>query len=60
MALEGYGFVDALYMTVITLSTVGFKEVKELSTEGRIFTIFLIILGVGGIAYSLRVMINLL
>lgn len=59
MAIEGLRFIDALYMTVITLTTVGFKEVKDLSDLGRLFTIFLIILGVGVIAYSVRIIIEL-
>jgi voltage-gated potassium channel len=45
--LEGMSWIDALYMTVITIATVGFSEVKELSSEGRLFTIFLILMGVG-------------
>lgn len=45
--IEGWSYFDSLYMTIITLSTVGFGELKELSQEGRIFTIFLIIVGVG-------------
>ena len=40
--LEKLSFFDAVYMTVITVSTVGFQEVHELSMSGRIFTIFLI------------------
>jgi len=47
--LEGMTFIDALYMTVITISTVGFGEVRTLSSAGRIFTIILI-LGGGGLA----------
>ena len=47
MLIEGVGWLDALYMTVITISTVGYKEVTELSDAGRIFTIGLIIMGVG-------------
>ena len=43
---------DALFMTAITLSTVGFGEVNELSSVGRLFTILLIFLGVGVIVYS--------
>ena len=43
--IEGYNFLDALYMTIITLGTVGFSEVNPLSPEGKIFTIFLIVLG---------------
>lgn len=45
--LEDMAWVDALYMTVITIATVGFGEVKELSPQGRLFTITLIVLGVG-------------
>jgi len=52
MAIEGWSFLDALYMTVITLSTVGYKEVGDLSTGGRVFSIFLIVGGVGVIAYA--------
>lgn len=47
IVLEGMAWVDALYMTVITIATVGFGEVKELSPQGRVFTIFLILMGVG-------------
>jgi len=47
--LEGMSIVDALYMTVITISTVGFGEVRALSPLGRVFTITLI-LGGGGLA----------
>lgn len=44
-----YGFIDTLYMTIITISTIGFGEIIELSTNpaGRIFTIFIAISGVG-------------
>ena len=51
MVTEGWQLTDALYMTVITLSTVGYGEVKELSFTGRIFTMALIILGVGFVFY---------
>jgi len=53
VAIEGWGFLDALYMTVTTLTTVGFREVHPLSTGGRIFTIVLAIAGVGAIFYAL-------
>ncbi len=43
--IEGWSPIDALYMTFISLSTVGFKEVAELSLSGRLFTIFVIMLG---------------
>jgi len=44
--IEGWSFIEALYMTIITISTVGFKEVGQLSNAGRIFTIFLILGGI--------------
>ena len=50
--IEDYNFVDAFYMTIITVSTVGFKEVQPLSVEGRIFTAFLIIFSFGIFAYT--------
>ncbi len=46
MFLEGMDPLESLYMTIITLSTVGFGEVKALHPEGRIFVIFLILFGV--------------
>ena len=45
--IEGWSFLDCLYMTVITIFTVGFKEVKVLSPQGQVFTIFVILGGVG-------------
>ena len=51
MVIEGWTLNEALYMTVITLSTVGFTEVRPLSTAGRWFTTVLILVGVGGAAY---------
>ncbi len=43
--LEGWPFGEALYMTIITLSTVGFGEVHPLGATGRVLTIFLILVG---------------
>jgi voltage-gated potassium channel len=43
MWLSGYNFIDALYMTVITVTTVGFGELQPFSPEEKIFTIFLIL-----------------
>jgi len=51
MALEGMSFIDALYMTVITITTVGYEEVKPLDTVGRLFTIVIIFTGVGTAYY---------
>ncbi len=50
--IEGWDYVDALYMTVITLATVGFSETHPLSFEGRIFTMVLIMGGLGIITYG--------
>jgi voltage-gated potassium channel len=52
MLLEGWSFLDALYMTVITLTTVGFREVRPLDDSGQIFTIILAISGVGAMFYA--------
>jgi voltage-gated potassium channel len=51
--IEGWSWFDSLYMTVITIATVGFQEVHKLSTAGRFFTIFLIAGGVAGAGYTL-------
>jgi voltage-gated potassium channel len=55
MILENISFLDALYMVIITISTVGFGEIKELSIEGKIFTIILIISYIGIFTYSVSV-----
>lgn len=47
MFIEGWNFMDALYMTVITISTVGYGEVRQVDHVGRIFTIFIVLTGVG-------------
>jgi voltage-gated potassium channel len=49
--IEGYPFLDAVYMTVITLSKVGYGEVNKLSDHGRIFTIILILTNLGLFTY---------
>lgn len=46
MLVEGWSFLDSLYMTVITLGTVGFREVRPLDANGMIFTITLVLMGV--------------
>jgi voltage-gated potassium channel len=51
--IEGWSLFDSLYMTVTTISTVGFREVHELSAGGRVFTIVLILGGVGTILFGL-------
>src|SRR4051812_32011236 len=45
--IEGLGWLDSAYMTVITVATVGFGEVRPLTAAGRVFTMGLIVVGVG-------------
>jgi len=52
MLLEGWTPLEAFYMTVISLTTVGFSEVSPLSNNGMVFTIFLLLSGVGILTYS--------
>jgi len=56
--IEGWSLLDSLYMTVITLGTVGYREVHPLSTGGMVFTIVLIVIGVGTIFYALTTMVQ--
>lgn len=51
VTIEKWSFLDALYMSVITLGTVGFKEVHDLSDSGKLFTMGLIVVGVSVIGY---------
>jgi len=60
MYLEDMQFLDALYMTVITLATVRFKEVIDLSEIGKIFTIILILSGFGIFTYALTVGVRII
>lgn len=52
--IEGWKVIDAFYMTIITISTVGFSEVHELSLNGKIFTSILIISSFGTFAFAIR------
>ncbi len=56
--IEGWSAFDSLYMTVITLATVGFGEIHRLSETGRAFTIMLIVFGAGIIAYAMGSLIQ--
>ncbi|MEI6577057.1 MAG: potassium channel protein [Bacteroidota bacterium] len=51
--LEDFSLLDAVYMTVITVATVGYGDLPALHTAGKIFTIFLIILSLGVLAYAI-------
>ena len=53
MLIEGWDFLDALYMTIITLTTVGYREVHDLTRAGMLFTIVLLMVGVGTFLYAL-------
>lgn len=55
MIIEGDDFLDALYMTVITTSTVGFGEIHRLSPPGKVFTMFLILSSFGTYAYAISI-----
>ena len=53
MLIEGWNFFEAFYMTVITITTVGYGEVRTVSEPGRLFTVAIIFLGMGVMAYTL-------
>lgn len=55
MIIEGDRFINALYMTVITISTVGFGEIHNLSVPGKIFTMVLILSSFGTYAYAISI-----
>jgi voltage-gated potassium channel len=56
--IESWAWSDSIYMAIITVFTVGFSEVHPLSLEGRLFTAFLILLGVGGLTYTFGTVSN--
>lgn len=56
MNIDGYTFVDALYMTVITVSTVGFGEVNQLTDAGKIFTSLLILSSLVVLGYFVSIL----
>ncbi|MGD9680235.1 MAG: TrkA family potassium uptake protein [Candidatus Obscuribacterales bacterium] len=60
MLVERWSFLDSLYMTVITLTTVGYGEVYPLDTNGKIYAVVLILIGAGVVLYILGDMVELL
>ena len=52
MIIEKWHILDAIYMTIITISTTGFAETHPLSQTGRFFTLLIIVMGIGSIAYT--------
>lgn len=53
MIIEQYNFIDALYMTVITIATIGYREVRPLSEAGKIFNILFIVSSIAIFTYAL-------
>lgn len=60
MVIEGWSLLDATYVTVITLSTVGYGDSVPKSDAGRIFTIFLLLFGIGSFTYAAQAAVGLL
>lgn len=58
MGLEGFTFIEALYMSVITLTSVGFGEVHPLSDTGRLFTTGYIVMGFSGLAFASHTLVG--
>ena len=58
--IEGWSWTDSVYMTVITISTVGFGEIRPLSPIGRVFTGVLIVLGVSTTAYAFSTLADMI
>ena len=56
--IEGWSWADSLYMTVITITTVGFGEVRPLSAEGKNITIVLIILSITTVGFFVSILIS--
>jgi len=52
MVLAGWGFLDALYMTVITMGGVGYREVHALTQTGQLWTMLVIVAGVGALGFA--------
>jgi len=60
MIVEEWTFIDALYMTVITIATVGYGEIHHISDIGRVFTMLVILLGVGFSLYVAGAIVQLM
>lgn len=60
MLIEGWPLLEGLYMTVITITTVGYGEVSTVSESGRVFTVFLIFAGMGIMAYTLGIVAQIM
>jgi voltage-gated potassium channel len=56
IVIESYNFLDAVYMTIITVASVGFGEVRPLSSAGKIFTMILIMINLGLFTYFISLL----
>ena len=59
MLIEGWSLFDAAYMVVVTFTTVGYEEVHPLSPNGRLFTMFMMVAGVGVMLYILTSVVHM-
>jgi len=59
MTVERWNFLDSLFMSVTTITTVGYGEVHTLTDSGRVFAMFLILIGVGAFLYIITDMVSL-
>ena len=59
MLIEGWSLVDSSYMVVLTFTTVGYGEVNPLSSNGRLFTMALMVAGIGVMFYILTGVVQL-
>lgn len=60
MLIEGWSLLDAAYMTILTFTTVGYEEVHPLSSIGRVFTMFIMVAGVGVMLYILTSVVHMI
>lgn len=58
MVISGVSFLDALYMTIISITTVGYREIIPLTPSGKIFTILVIVVGLGIVFYFLQTIVE--
>ena len=58
VAIEGWSLLDAAYMTILTFTTVGYEEVHPLSPTGRLFTMLVMVAGVGVMLYILTAVVH--
>ncbi|RUM34986.1 MAG: hypothetical protein DSY33_00760, partial [Archaeoglobus sp.] len=58
--LEGWSWFDCLYMTIITITTTGYREVGKLTVAGKVLSMFLMIFGVATFLYSVDAILPIL